>query len=94
MKLEWLRADVAGARRATVFLAVLLSGSLLANTILALLVARFTNRERVVLVPPTIHKTFWVNEVRQRGRTVFRLDLSRQIYRRQSSYVSHSSFHR
>lgn len=67
MKLEWLRADVAGARRATVFLAVLLTGSLLANTVLALLVARFANRERVVLVPPTIHKTFWVNEERASG---------------------------
>ena len=67
MKLEWLRADVAGARRATVFLAVLLTGSLLANTVLALLVARFADRERVVLVPPTIHKTFWVDEERASG---------------------------
>ena len=31
MKLEWLRADIASARRATTFLAVLLTGSLLVN---------------------------------------------------------------
>ena len=60
MRLEWLRADIASARRATTFLAVLLAASMLANVALALLTARLTNRERVVLVPPTIHETFWV----------------------------------
>ena len=67
MRLDWLRADVAGARRATSFLAVLLTGSIVANAMLALLIARFADRERVVLVPPTIHKTFWVNEERASG---------------------------
>jgi hypothetical protein len=37
MKLEWLRADIASARRATTFLAVLLTGSLLVNVVLGLL---------------------------------------------------------
>jgi conjugal transfer pilus assembly protein TraE len=60
MRLEWLRADIASARRATTFLAVLLTGSLLVNIVLAFLTVRMNGRERVVLVPPTIHKTFWV----------------------------------
>ena len=67
MRLEWLRADIASARRATTFLAVLLTASLLANVVLALLTARLTNRERVVLVPPAIHKTFWVEAERASG---------------------------
>ncbi len=64
MKLEWLRADIASARRATGFLAVLLSASLLVNIVLATLVLRVSGRERIVLVPPTINKTFWVESER------------------------------
>jgi conjugal transfer pilus assembly protein TraE len=64
MRLEWLRADIASARRATTFLAVLLIGSLLINIVLAFLAVRMNGRERVVLVPPTIHKTFWVESER------------------------------
>ena len=64
MKLEWLRADIASARRATTFLALLLTGSLLVNVVLAILSVRLSGRERVVLVPPTIHKTFWVESER------------------------------
>jgi conjugal transfer pilus assembly protein TraE len=60
MKLEWLRADIASARRATTLLAALLAGSMLANVALAVLSMRLADRERVVMVPPTIHKTFWV----------------------------------
>jgi hypothetical protein len=33
MKLEWLRADIASARRATTYLAVLLTASLLVNVV-------------------------------------------------------------
>ena len=40
MKLEWLRADIASARRATTFLALLLTGSLLVNVVLAVLTVR------------------------------------------------------
>jgi len=61
MKLEWLRADLASARRATTLLAALLLLSMLATTLLAVLVWRQSGRERVVLVPPAIHKTFWVD---------------------------------
>jgi conjugal transfer pilus assembly protein TraE len=64
MKLEWLRADIASARRATGLLAVLLTGSLLVNAVLAVLALRSSGRERIVLVPPAIHKTFWVESDR------------------------------
>ncbi len=64
MKLAWLRADIAGARRATIFLALLLSGSLLVNLVLAVLTLHLSGRERIVLVPPSIHKTFWVESER------------------------------
>ena len=64
MKLEWLRADIASARRATGFLAALLTGSMLVNAVLATLCVRLADRERVVLVPPTINKTFWVESER------------------------------
>ena len=59
-----IRSDIASARRAATFLAALLAVSLLANVILALLTTRLSGRERVVLVPPTIHKTFWVDSDR------------------------------
>lgn len=64
MKLAWLREDIASARRATVFLVVLLAGSMLVNLVLAVFTLRLSGRERVVLVPPTIHKTFWVDAER------------------------------
>lgn len=67
MRLEWLHADIASARRATTFLALLLAGSMLANVVLAMLTARLADRERIVLVPPTIHKTFWVEAERVSG---------------------------
>lgn len=61
MRLEWLRSDLASARRVTAFLAVLLTGSVLANGVLVVLTVRLVDRERVILVPPTINKTFWVD---------------------------------
>ena len=61
MKLDWLRADIASARRATSILALLLLASLLVNIALAMLSLRMSGRERIVLVPPTIHKSFWVD---------------------------------
>ena len=67
MKLEWLRADIASARRATTLLAALLAGSMLANVALAVLGMRLADRERVVMVPPTIHKSFWVEADRVSG---------------------------
>ena len=60
MRLTWLKEDIASARRATTFVIFLLTCSMLMNLVLAGFVVRITNRERVVIVPPTIHKTFWV----------------------------------
>lgn len=64
MKLAWLREDIASARRATTFLVVLLVGSMLVNLVLAVFAVRLAGHERVVVVPPTINKTFWVESDR------------------------------
>ena len=64
MRLEWLRSDLAGARRASVLLAILLAISMLATLLLAAHTLRQAGRERVVVVPPAIHKTFWVEAER------------------------------
>jgi len=64
MRLEWLRSDLAGARRASVLLAILLAVSMLATLLLAIHALRQAGRERVVVVPPAIHKTFWVEAER------------------------------
>ncbi|MBI2224440.1 MAG: type IV conjugative transfer system protein TraE [Betaproteobacteria bacterium] len=64
MKLAWMREDVASARRATTFLVVLLVGSMLVNLVLAVFAVRLAGHERIVVVPPTIHKTFWVESDR------------------------------
>lgn len=64
MKLAWMAEDIASARRATSFLVVLLVGSMLVNLILALFAVRLSGHERIVVVPPSIHKTFWVESDR------------------------------
>jgi conjugal transfer pilus assembly protein TraE len=42
MKLAWLREDIASARRATTFLVVLLTGSMLVNVVLAFFAVRLS----------------------------------------------------
>jgi conjugal transfer pilus assembly protein TraE len=64
MRLDWLRADQASARRASLLLAILLAVSMLATLLLAAHTLRQAGRERVVVVPPAIHKTFWVEAER------------------------------
>ena len=64
MRLASLLADLASARRATALLAVLLAASMLATLLLAVHTLRQAGRERVVLVPPALHKTFWVEAER------------------------------
>jgi conjugal transfer pilus assembly protein TraE len=64
MRLDWLRADQASARRATALLAILLAVSMMATLLLAAHTVRQAGRERVVVVPPAIHKTFWVEAER------------------------------
>ena len=64
MRLASLLADQASARRATALLAVLLAASMLATLLLVAHTLRQAGRERVVLVPPALHKTFWVEAER------------------------------
>ena len=64
MKLTTMREDIASARRATTFLVFLITGSMLVNLVLAVFAVRLAGHERVVVVPPTIHKTFWVESDR------------------------------
>jgi conjugal transfer pilus assembly protein TraE len=60
MKLASLRDGLASARRATTFLVMLLLAAMATNLILAVLVARMSGHERIVVVPPVVHKTFWL----------------------------------
>jgi conjugal transfer pilus assembly protein TraE len=60
MKLSSLRDGLSSARRATTFLVMLLLGAMVTNLILAVFVIRMAGHERIVVVPPAIHKTFWV----------------------------------
>ena len=64
MKLAWMRQDLGSARRASALLLALLIGAMLANLVLAALVFRLSSHQRVVVVPPSVHKTFWVEEER------------------------------
>ena len=64
MKLAWMRQDLGSARRASALLLALLIGAVLANLVLAALVFRLSSHQRVVMVPPSVHKTFWVEEER------------------------------
>ncbi len=64
MRLAWMRQDLAGARRAATLLVLLLAGSVVANVILATLALRASGRERIVVLPPAVHRTFWVEPER------------------------------
>ena len=62
MKLTVIQRDLGAARQATTILLALLIGSIAANLVLAAFAFRLSNRERIVLIPPTVHKTFWVDQ--------------------------------
>ena len=64
MKLALMRQDLASVRRATALLLALLIGSMLVNLILAVFAFRLSSHQRVVLTPPSLNKTFWVEEER------------------------------
>ena len=64
MKLEWMRQDLASVRRASAVLLALLIGSMLINLILVAFAYRLSTHQRVVVLPPSVHKTFWVEEER------------------------------
>lgn len=60
MKLATLREGLASTRRASGFLVLLLGTSMVSNIILALFVIRMAGHQRIVITPPTVNKTFWV----------------------------------
>ena len=64
MRVALMQRDLGVARRATTILLALLMGSIAANLVLAVFAFRLSGRERIVLVPPTINKTFWVEQER------------------------------
>jgi conjugal transfer pilus assembly protein TraE len=64
MKLTLMQASLGAARRATAILLALLVGSIAANLVLAIFAVRASGQERIVVIPPTVHKTFWVAQDR------------------------------
>src|SRR5690348_9809428 len=64
MKLALLHQDLSSVRRASAFLLALLIGSVLVNLILAVFAYRLSSHQRVVVMPPSVHKTFWVEDER------------------------------
>ncbi len=64
MKFALLQRDLGSARRATNVLVALLLASLATNLVLSVYAVQASGRERVILVPPTISKTFWVDQER------------------------------
>jgi conjugal transfer pilus assembly protein TraE len=64
MNLALLQRDLGAARRVATLLLALLLASTAANVVLAALALHASGRERIVVVPPTINKTFWVEPER------------------------------
>src|SRR5450631_3172835 len=60
MKFELLRGNLDSARRTITFQAVLLVGSIVVNIATTLIAYRLVGSERVIIVPPAVHKSFWV----------------------------------
>lgn len=60
MRLGLLRHDLDSSRRTISYQKLVVLASLGLNIVLASIALRLIGLERVVLVPPTIHKSFWV----------------------------------
>ena len=60
MKFQLMRGNLDRSRRTISFQAVLLLASIAANIVTALIAYRLVGSERVVVVPPSVHKSFWV----------------------------------
>ena len=60
MKFELMRGALDRSRRTISFQAVLLVGSIAVNLVTALTAHRLIGSERVIVVPPAVHKSFWV----------------------------------
>lgn len=60
MKFELMRGNLDRSRRTISFQALLLVGSIAVNLVTALTAYRLIGSERVIVVPPAVHKSFWV----------------------------------
>lgn len=60
MKFELLRGDLDRSRRTIVLLVVLLATSVAVNLVTATTAYRLVGSERIVVIPPAVHKSFWV----------------------------------
>ena len=60
MRFGLLRQDLDSSRRTISYQKLILLGSFALNIVIALIALRLIGLERVILVPPTIHKSFWV----------------------------------
>jgi len=83
MKFELMRGSLERSRRTISFQAVLLVGSIAINLVTALTAHRLIGAERVIVVPPAVHKSFWVENdkvsaeyLEQMGYFLFQLALN------------------
>ena len=60
MRFGLLRQDLDSSRRTISYQKLVLLASLALNIVIALIAFRLIGLERIILVPPTIHKSFWV----------------------------------
>ncbi len=60
MRFELLRRNLSSSRRTISFQALVLAGSIAVNVVSAVTAYRLVGQERVVIVPPAINKSFWV----------------------------------
>ena len=61
MRLGLLRQDLDSSRRTISYQQLILAASIALNIVIALIAFRLIGLERVILVPPSISKSFWVD---------------------------------
>lgn len=61
MRFELLRRDLDSSRRTISYQKLIVLASLALNLVTAVTTYRLIGLERVILVPPSVHKTFWVD---------------------------------
>ena len=64
MKFEMLRRSLERSRRTISFQALVLVGSIALNIVTAMTAYRLVGSERIVVVPPNVNKSFWVENDR------------------------------
>ena len=60
MRFEFMHGNLERSRRTIAFQAALLLALMAVNLVTALTAYRLVGSERVIVVPPAVHKTFWV----------------------------------